>query len=166
MASLDENLAKAAHYLARWRESGVRNHIAGMVHPAASGATFKNRTPVDNSPLCRVARSDGHDVDLAARAARDAFAGWAAMAGKERRALLHAIADAIEARAEEIALIEAMDTGQSLRFMAKAVTGRLTSTWKPRTLPLRPCPPRRRNWEAERWANWYMPPRPRMFRPC
>ena len=120
MASLDENLAKAARYLARWRERGVRNHIAGVARPAASGATFQNRTPVDNSPLCRVARSDGEDVDRAARAAQDAFAGWAAMAGKERRTLLHAIADAIEARAEEIALIEAMDTGQSLRFMAKA----------------------------------------------
>ena len=40
--------------------------------------------------------------------------------GAKRRAILHAIADAIEARAEEIALVESMDTGQPIRYMAKA----------------------------------------------
>jgi 5-carboxymethyl-2-hydroxymuconic-semialdehyde dehydrogenase len=35
-------------------------------------------------------------------------------------AILHRIADAIEARAEEIAFLECLDTGQALRFMAKA----------------------------------------------
>ncbi|HWC56909.1 MAG TPA: 5-carboxymethyl-2-hydroxymuconate semialdehyde dehydrogenase, partial [Sphingomicrobium sp.] len=40
--------------------------------------------------------------------------------GKERRKLLHAIADTIVARAEEIALVESLDTGQPLRFMSKA----------------------------------------------
>ena len=42
------------------------------------------------------------------------------MAGAERRKLLHGIADAIEARAEEIALVESMDTGQPIRFMGQA----------------------------------------------
>jgi 5-carboxymethyl-2-hydroxymuconic-semialdehyde dehydrogenase len=42
------------------------------------------------------------------------------MPGAERRRLLHRIADAIEARADEIALVECMDTGQAWRFMSKA----------------------------------------------
>jgi 5-carboxymethyl-2-hydroxymuconic-semialdehyde dehydrogenase len=42
------------------------------------------------------------------------------MPGDERRALLHKIADAIEANAREIALVESYDTGQALRFMGKA----------------------------------------------
>src|SRR5690606_20720101 len=42
------------------------------------------------------------------------------MAGKRRRALLHTSADATVARAEEIAFVECMDTGQTLRFMEKA----------------------------------------------
>ena len=42
------------------------------------------------------------------------------MPGDARRALLHKIADAIVKRAEEIAFVECMDTGQSLKFMAKA----------------------------------------------
>ncbi len=120
MASFDQNLALAEGHLARWREHGVANRIAGRTVPAASGAVFDNRTPVDNSLLCQVARSGSADIDAAAKAAQGAFAAWAALPGKERRALLHAIADGIEARAEEIAMIESMDTGQSLRFMAKA----------------------------------------------
>jgi 5-carboxymethyl-2-hydroxymuconic-semialdehyde dehydrogenase len=42
------------------------------------------------------------------------------MPGDQRRALLHEIADAIEARSEEIALLESLDTGQPIRFMAAA----------------------------------------------
>jgi 5-carboxymethyl-2-hydroxymuconic-semialdehyde dehydrogenase len=53
-------------------------------------------------------------------AAKAAFPAWAAMPGEKRKKLLHRIADAIEARAEEISLVECMDTGQALRFMSKA----------------------------------------------
>ena len=70
--------------------------------------------------LAKVARSDASDVDRAAKAAKSAFRDWAAMDGAARRKLLHRIADAIEARAEEIAFTECMDTGQALRFMSKA----------------------------------------------
>ena len=42
------------------------------------------------------------------------------MPGAKRRKILHAIADAIEARADEIALVESSDTGQAIRYMAKA----------------------------------------------
>ncbi|MGB1156644.1 MAG: 5-carboxymethyl-2-hydroxymuconate semialdehyde dehydrogenase, partial [Alphaproteobacteria bacterium] len=47
-------------------------------------------------------------------------ADWAATSGAERKRILHAIADGIVARKEEIAFLEALDTGQSLRFMSKA----------------------------------------------
>ncbi|MGH8239333.1 MAG: 5-carboxymethyl-2-hydroxymuconate semialdehyde dehydrogenase, partial [Steroidobacteraceae bacterium] len=43
-----------------------------------------------------------------------------AKTGEERRTILHRIADLIESRREEIALIECMDTGQALRFMSGA----------------------------------------------
>ena len=60
------------------------------------------------------------DIDAAARAAKAAFPAWAAMDGEARKAILHRIADLIEARAEEIALCECWDTGQAWRFMSKA----------------------------------------------
>ena len=120
MSKLDENLAKAENYLARFREHGVMNQIAGEAVPAASGKTFESISPIDLKPLASVAHGNAEDVDRAARAARAAFRDWAAVPGKERKALLHRIADAIVARAEEIAFVECMDTGQALRFMSKA----------------------------------------------
>src|SRR5690606_8851824 len=88
--------------------------------PAASGATFDSISPVDLKPIAKIAKSDAADVDRAAQAAEAAFPAWRAMAGAERKKLLNRIADAIVARAEEIAIIESIDTGQAIRFMSKA----------------------------------------------
>lgn len=120
MSDLTTNLARAEGYLARFRADGVLNHINGMAVSAADGATFEVISPVDLKPLAQAARGKAADVAAAAAAAKAAFPAWRAMAGDARKALLHKIADAIEARAEEIAFVEAMDTGQSIRFMAKA----------------------------------------------
>jgi 5-carboxymethyl-2-hydroxymuconic-semialdehyde dehydrogenase len=120
MSKLEDNLAKAEGFLERFRTTGVRNQIAGEAVPAVSGETFESISPIDLKPICRVARSSSEDVDRAAMAAKAAFPAWAAMPGDKRKALLDRIADAIEARAEEIALVECMDTGQALRFMSKA----------------------------------------------
>lgn len=120
MTKLQENIAKAQAYLTRFKEKGVLNRIAGEDLPAADGATFDTISPVDLTPLANVAHGKAADIDRAAKAAKAAFADWAAMAGDTRKKLLHKIADAIVARAEEIAFVECMDTGQSLRFMAKA----------------------------------------------
>ncbi|HEV7308158.1 5-carboxymethyl-2-hydroxymuconate semialdehyde dehydrogenase [Ensifer sp.] len=120
MSKLDENLAKAERYLARFKSEGVLNHINGKAVPALDGETFETISPVDLKPLATVARGKATDIDRAAKAAKAAFAEWAAMPGEARKKLLHNIADAIVARAEEIAFVECMDTGQSLKFMAKA----------------------------------------------
>ncbi|AOF90355.1 5-carboxymethyl-2-hydroxymuconate semialdehyde dehydrogenase [Sinorhizobium sp. RAC02] len=120
MTKFQENITKAETYLARFKQNGVLNRIAGEDVPAADGATFETMSPVDLKPLAKVAQGKAADIDRAARAAKAAFADWAAMPGDARKKLLHKIADAIVARAEEIAFVECMDTGQSLRFMAKA----------------------------------------------
>ncbi|MCQ4633117.1 5-carboxymethyl-2-hydroxymuconate semialdehyde dehydrogenase [Shinella sp. CPCC 100929] len=120
MSKLQENSAKAEAYLARFKEKGVLNRIAGEDVPAEDGATFETTSPVDLKPLAKVAHGKAADIDRAAKAAKTAFADWAAMPGDARKKLLHKIADAIVARAEEVAFVECMDTGQSLRFMAKA----------------------------------------------
>lgn len=120
MPTFEENLAKADTYLARFRADGVLNQIDGKAVPALSGETFDTISPVDLKPLARVARGGAVDIDRAALAAKKAFPAWAALGGDTRKALLHKIADAIVARAEEIALVECMDTGQAMKFMAKA----------------------------------------------
>ena len=120
MSTFEANLRQAEAYLDRFRKTGVLNQIDGEAVPALSGASFDSISPIDLQPICKVARRDAADIDRAAQAAKAAFPAWAAMPGEKRKALLHKIADAIEARAEEIALVECMDTGQALRFMSKA----------------------------------------------
>jgi 5-carboxymethyl-2-hydroxymuconic-semialdehyde dehydrogenase len=119
-ATFETNRAQAAKYLERFRLRPVEHFIDGRFRPASSGATFENATPVDGSVLGLVAAGDVADVDAAARAASAAFPAWSGMPAKQRAAILHRVADAIEARAEEIALVESVDTGQPLRFMSQA----------------------------------------------
>ncbi|MBZ9672764.1 5-carboxymethyl-2-hydroxymuconate semialdehyde dehydrogenase [Mesorhizobium sp. ES1-3] len=120
MSDLEGNLKKAHAYLARFKTDGVLNQIGGEAVPAADGSTFETLSPVDLQPLAKVARGGAADIDRAAKAAKGTFPAWAALPGEARKKLLHRIADAIEARAEEIAFVECMDTGQALKFMAKA----------------------------------------------
>ncbi|MBY6046549.1 5-carboxymethyl-2-hydroxymuconate semialdehyde dehydrogenase [Vannielia litorea] len=117
MTDLASNTAKLAHHLAALRETGIAHRIGGR---DVTGATFTNHSPVDDSVICEVARGTASDIDAAAQAAKDAFPAWRDMSGTARKKLLHAVADAIEANAEKIALCEAWDTGQPIRFMAKA----------------------------------------------
>ena len=119
MSALDSNIEKLAGYLTRFKETGIRNRINGKDHDG-SGGVFQSMTPVDKSIICDVARSTEADVDAAAQAAKDAFPAWRDMPATERKKILINIADAIETRAEEIALCECWDTGQTWRFMSKA----------------------------------------------
>ena len=67
-----------------------------------------------------VAAGDAADIDDAAEAATEAFGVWSATPGAERKQILHRIADLIEERAQQIAVIECVDTGQAIRFMSSA----------------------------------------------
>ena len=114
------NLSKAEDYLGRFRADPLGHFINGEARHSTSGETFDNHTPVDNTWLGSVAAGDASDVDAAARAAHDAFPAWRELPAQTRRDLLHDIADAIERKAEQIAIVESMDTGQPIRFMAAA----------------------------------------------
>ena len=119
MSDLANHLAKLDAHLTRFRSDGILNLIGGASLPG-SGGTFETRSPVDDTLIAHVALGNAADIDRAAKAAKAAFPAWAAMDGAARKALLHRIADGIEARADEIALCECWDTGQPYRFMSKA----------------------------------------------
>ncbi len=119
MSTFEQNKADAAEYLKQF-DNGVLNFIDGKPMEALDGTWFDTDSPIDLQFLAKVARGKEADMDLAAQAADRGFKVWAAMTGKERQKILHAIADGIVARAREIALLECIDTGQSLKFMAKA----------------------------------------------
>ena len=118
--ALNRNLERAARYLERFAASPLLHQIGGSESAPLSAEFLDNFTPVDDSLLGSVAAGSAADINVAAEAASAAFNTWKGLAGTARQQLLHGIADAIEARAEEIALVEAMDTGQPVRFMAAA----------------------------------------------
>ena len=119
MTALDNNITKLNGYLERFRQTGIRNRIAGK-DVAGSEGVFQTTSPVDKSLICDVAHGSVSDIDAAANAASDAFAAWRDLPALERKKILIRIAEGIEARAEEIALCECWDTGQAIKFMSKA----------------------------------------------
>ncbi len=119
MTALTDNIAKLSGFLARFQDTGIQNRIGGEDRPGAAGL-FQSISPVDKSVICDVARGSDADIDAAAAAAKAAFPAWRDMPATERKKILIRVAEAIEARAEEIALCECWDTGQTLRFMSKA----------------------------------------------
>jgi len=119
MTALDDNIMKLDGYLARFREAGIQNRIAGK-DVAGSMGVFKSTSPINKSVICDVAHGATEDIDKAAKAASDAFVVWRDMPALERKRILIKVAEGIEARADEIALCECWDTGQTMRFMSKA----------------------------------------------
>jgi 5-carboxymethyl-2-hydroxymuconic-semialdehyde dehydrogenase len=117
---LQENVRKAAGVLRRFRGEVTTHFIDGKPHRGSSGRTFENLTPVDNTSLGKISEGTAEDIDDAARAASAAFPGWRDKPGRDRQRILNRFADLIVERAEEIALVESMDTGQPIRFMKAA----------------------------------------------
>src|ERR1043166_1368606 len=114
------NRDRAAPLLKKLRVDGIGHIIDGKVVPSISGDTFETKSPIDGAVLASVARGNAEDIDRAAAAASRAFKTWRDMPAATRRQLLHRVADAIEDNADDIAVLECIDTGQAHRFMAKA----------------------------------------------
>ncbi len=122
MSELQTNLDKARAYLERFTRVPLGHFVAGEQTAGEGRETFTNTTPIDGTRLNEVVAGTAADVDSAATAAAAGFVEWVNTSGKRRREVLHAIADGIEARAEEVALLESLDTGQPIRFMKAAAS--------------------------------------------
>jgi phenylacetaldehyde dehydrogenase len=87
--------------------------IGGRWMDAASGKTIDVLNPATGEVFARVPAGDDADVDLAVREARRAFEGpWSKLTPGERGKLIWRLADLVEACADEIAEIEALDNGK------------------------------------------------------
>jgi len=110
----------ASTSVGRVTEEPVLHLIGGQRVASVDGAMFTNSSPVDGSSLSTVASGGAADIDAAARAASAAFVEWSQTPGKERKQILHRVADLIVEYRDEIATVECMDTGQAIRFMSEA----------------------------------------------
>ena len=118
--TFEENLEAAEGHLARFADQPVHHLIGGQSTPSVTGETFADASPIDGSHLADVASGAAADIDAAAGAATEAFDAWAGTPGRERKKILHQVADLIEERAHQIAVTECVDTGQTMRFMSQA----------------------------------------------
>jgi len=96
----------------------LRNFVDGAYVDTESGLTSDLIDPSTGDVFASAPVSEGADVDRAMQAAARAFEFWRdATPSVRQRALLH-IADAIEARADEIVAAESQNTGKPLALTA------------------------------------------------
>ena len=95
--------------------------INGAFVASSSGATFDKRRPSDNEVIGRVAEGGAAEIAAAVTAARSALHGpWSKLRVEQRVAMLCAVADGINRRAEEFVTAEMNDTGQPHGMLAHA----------------------------------------------
>ena len=94
-----------------------RLFINGEYTAAAENETFETVDPVTQAPLAKIARGKSVDIDRAVSAARGVFerGDWSLSSPAKRKAVLNKLADLMEAHAEELALLETLDTGKPIR---------------------------------------------------
>ncbi|MBL1097588.1 aldehyde dehydrogenase [Streptomyces coffeae] len=106
----------------------TRHWIGGR--RVASPDTFTDVSPIDGTPLAEISRGGATEAEAAVAAARDAFPAWAATPHAERARVLHAIADGVEKRLEDLAAVETADNGALLRSHRRGVMPRVAHNFR------------------------------------
>lgn len=90
--------------------------INGQWVKPSNGVYFDSINPATEETLAKVAHASEEDVDQAVKAARHAYEHvWSKLSGKERGKYLFRIARIIQEKARELAVIETLDGGKSIR---------------------------------------------------
>jgi betaine-aldehyde dehydrogenase len=120
--------------------------IGGQWVDSASGARLTVENPAKKTAVAEVPRGNAADVERAVAAATKAYAAWRKVPPRERGKVLLKIAEALQARTEEMARTIALETGNALRTQARGEAnmtadifryfGGLGSELKGETIPL------------------------------
>ena len=97
----------------------VRNFVGGELMDAADGCTSDLVNPATGEVFGTAPLSGAADVDAAMRAAHSAFESWRDTTPAQRQLALLKIADAIEARADELVAAESENTGKPIGLTAE-----------------------------------------------
>jgi acyl-CoA reductase-like NAD-dependent aldehyde dehydrogenase len=97
----------------------LQNFIGGDWVDSTGEQVREIVSPVTGEKLADAPDASGEDVSRAARAAREAQPGWAALSAWERAAVCHAIADAIDERRDEMARELSLEQGKP--YVAEAL---------------------------------------------
>src|SRR5262249_33115236 len=89
--------------------------IGGEWRAPVRGAYRASINPATEAALTEVADAAVEDVDLAGRAAREAWPAWAALSGRQRAKDVYRIARELLERAREFAVLETLDGGKPIK---------------------------------------------------
>lgn len=80
------------------------------------GTSFETLNPATGEPIAEMAAGTAKDIDRAVKAARKALESgpWSRMDAADRGALIFKLADLVEANAQELALLESVNSGKTL----------------------------------------------------
>ncbi|HVV10802.1 gamma-aminobutyraldehyde dehydrogenase [Amycolatopsis sp.] len=92
----------------------LKHFIGGEYMEPQGGGVAEIIDPVTGRPYCTAPVAGAEDVDRALRAAAKAFETWRETTPGERQLALLRIADAVEARADEIVRVESANTGKPI----------------------------------------------------
>ena len=87
---------------------------AGGYHAAMTGETFVSTNPVDCSEVAHIPLGGEQDARAAVDAAVAAFPSWSGLSAAARARHLHRVADILEARRGEVALLVTREEGKPL----------------------------------------------------
>jgi acyl-CoA reductase-like NAD-dependent aldehyde dehydrogenase len=93
--------------------------IGGKWVDSAAGEVLAVEDPAHRAPIAEVPRGRAEDVDRAVKAAAQAFPAWSRTPPRDRGRILARIADALEARVEELARTIALETGNAIRTQSR-----------------------------------------------
>jgi aldehyde dehydrogenase len=91
------------------------NFIGGKWLEPTHGKYSQNLSPATGKPICEVPKSSPEDIELALDAAHSAQSDWGEASTTRRAEVLNAVADAIDAHREELAVAESWDNGKPVR---------------------------------------------------
>lgn len=111
-----ERLRRAETLIRIQKERMPHLFVGGLEVESEANATIVVTNPGTGEAIGRCPAANTKDVDKAAETARKAFEdGWGASHPSERAKYLLALADAIEHEAEDIAILESLQTGKTYR---------------------------------------------------
>jgi len=96
--------------------------VNGTWLPSAGTDVIVVTNPVTEEPVATIPAGTAADVDLAARAAAEAFASWSQTSVEERIAMLRKVTRSMEDRADEITRAIVSELGQPVKIAAEAQT--------------------------------------------
>ncbi|MCT4697974.1 aldehyde dehydrogenase [Tenacibaculum haliotis] len=108
----------------------IKNYINGQFVASIEGNTIDNYNPSNGEVYSQIPNSTKEDVELAYKAAADAFPAWSNTTLEERSEILIKISNLLEVNLERFALAESKDNGKPLSLAKQIDIPRAASNFR------------------------------------